>query len=77
MTVEENILIGFTKPQSELHKELVDTMKKIGWNLELNRKANTLSIAEQQLVELLRGFAQTCKDTRFWMSRQVHLLLKR
>ena len=33
MTVEENILIGFTKPQSELHKELVDTMKKIGWNL--------------------------------------------
>ena len=57
MTVEENILIGFTKPQSELHKELVDTMKKIGWNLELNRKANTLSIAEQQLVEL------TCKDT--------------
>lgn len=61
MTVEENILIGFTKPQSELHKELVDTMKKIGWNLELNRKANTLSIAEQQLVELLRGLLRHAK----------------
>jgi AI-2 transport system ATP-binding protein len=61
MTVEENILIGFNKPQSELHKELVDTMKKIGWNLELGRKANTLSIAEQQLVELLRGLLRHAK----------------
>ena len=41
MSVEENILIGFTRPQAELHKELIDTMKSIGWNLELNRKANT------------------------------------
>ena len=36
-------------------------MKKIGWNLELNRKANTLSIAEQQLVELLRGLLRHAK----------------
>lgn len=61
MTVEENILIGFTKPQAELHRELVETMQKIGWNLELNRKANTLSIAEQQLVELLRGLLRHAK----------------
>lgn len=61
MSVEENILIGFTRPQAELHKELVDTMKSIGWNLELNRKANTLSIAEQQLVELLRGLLRHAK----------------
>ena len=43
MSVEENILIGFTRPQAELHKELIDTMKSIGWNLELNRKANSSS----------------------------------
>ncbi len=55
MTVEENILIGFNRPQRELRKELVETMESIGWRLELDRKASTLSIAEQQLVELLRG----------------------
>ena len=27
----------------------------IGWNLDLNRKAGSLSIAEQQMVEILRG----------------------
>ncbi len=55
MTVEENILIGFTQSKAELHKELVETMGEIGWNLDLSRKASSLSIAEQQLVEILRG----------------------
>ena len=55
MTVEENITIGFDKSKAELHKELVDTMADIGWNLDLGRKAGSLSIAEQQLVEILRG----------------------
>ena len=55
MTVEENILIGFTQSKAELHKELVETMEEIGWNLDLSRKASSLSIAEQQLVEILRG----------------------
>ena len=55
MNVEENILIGFSKSKSELHQELLDTMKEIGWNLDLTRKASSLSIAEQQLVEILRG----------------------
>ena len=49
MTVEENITIGFDKSKAELHKELVDTMADIGWNLDLGRKAGSLSIAEQQL----------------------------
>lgn len=55
MSVEENILIGFNKKKSELHKELLEVMKEVGWNLDLNRKASSLSIAEQQLVEILRG----------------------
>lgn len=55
MTVEENITIGFDRGKADLHRELVDTMADIGWNLDLNRKAGSLSIAEQQLVEILRG----------------------
>ena len=55
MTVEENVIIGFDKSKAELHKELVDTMRDVGWNLDLGRKAGSLSIAEQQMVEILRG----------------------
>ena len=55
MTVEENILIGFRQSKAELHRELLATMKEAGWDLDLSRKASSLSIAEQQLVEILRG----------------------
>ena len=55
MTVEENILIGFEKSKAELHKELIETMEEVGWHIDLTRKASSLSIAEQQLVEILRG----------------------
>ena len=55
MTVEENIIIGFPQGKSELHRELLSVMEEVGWNLDLNRKASSLSIAEQQLVEILRG----------------------
>ena len=55
MSVEENIIIGFDRGKAELRRELVDTMAEIGWDLDLSRKASSLSIAEQQLVEILRG----------------------
>ena len=55
MTVRENITIGFEAPKAELNKMLEDTMKEIGWELDLDRKAMTLSIAEQGMVEILRG----------------------
>ncbi len=55
MTVEENITIGFDTPKAELHRELIETINGIGWKLDLGRKASSLSIAEQQLVEILRG----------------------
>ena len=61
MNVEENITIGFDRSKAELHKELVDTMADIGWNLDLGRKASSLSIAEQQLVEILRGILRHAK----------------
>lgn len=61
MSVEENITIGFDTPKGELHKELEATMKEVGWNLDLARKAGSLSIAEQQMVEILRGILRHAK----------------
>lgn len=61
MTVEENILIGFTENQNELHNRLIALLEQLGWELKLDRKANTLSIAEQQLVEILRGLLRNSR----------------
>jgi AI-2 transport system ATP-binding protein len=55
MTVEQNVLMGFREKKSLLRKKLSDLVKQLGWNLDLFRSARTLSIAEQQLVEILRG----------------------
>lgn len=61
MSVEENVTIGFDTPKAELRRELVDTMREVGWNLDLTRKASSLSIAEQQMVEILRGILRHAK----------------
>ena len=61
MTVEENIIIGFKEKAGELHKRLVKIMDDIGWHLDLDRKALSLSIAEQQLVEILRGLLREAR----------------
>ena len=63
MTVEENILVGvgFDAPAAELRRRLIQLMDEIGWRLDLTRKANSLSIAEQQLVEILRGLLRNAK----------------
>lgn len=61
MTVEENIIMGFHEKAVELHKRLVRIMDEIGWHLDLDRKALSLSIAEQQLVEILRGLMREAR----------------
>ena len=61
MTVLENILMGFNENEGELKKRLDDCMKELNFDLNLQRKANTLSIAEQQLVELLRGMMRNAQ----------------
>ena len=47
--------------KSELHTKIVAIIEQLGWNLQLDRKANTLSIAEQQLVEIIRGLLRNAK----------------
>ena len=61
MTVLENILMGFSENEGELKKRLNECMKELNFDLNLQRKANTLSIAEQQLVELLRGMMRNAQ----------------
>jgi len=61
MTVLENILMGFNEKEAELKKRLEKHMEGLGFELNLQRKANTLSIAEQQLVEILRGLMREAK----------------
>lgn len=55
MTVEENIIIGFNEKRSVLHERLLELLDLTSWYLDLTRSASTLSIAEQSLVEILRG----------------------
>jgi len=61
MSVEENIMIGFREKKSVLRKKLLALMKEIGWNIDLSRFAMSLSIAEQQLVEILRGLLRQAR----------------
>lgn len=61
MTVRENIVIGFDEGASELESRLRSVMDEIGWSLDLDRKASTLSIAEQGMVEILRGLMRNPK----------------
>ena len=63
MTVEENILVGvgFDASGAELRRQLTQLMDDIGWHLDLTRKASSLSIAEQQLVEILRGLLRNAE----------------
>jgi len=61
MTVLENILMGFHESAAELKKRLARHMEELGFKLNLQRKASTLSIAEQQLVEILRGLMREAK----------------
>ena len=61
MTVEENITIGFPQKSSELHTKIVHLIRHLGCKLQLDRKADTLSIAEQQQVEIIRGLLRDSK----------------
>ncbi len=61
MTVAENVTMGFQGRKSDLDRELRRVMDEIGWQLDLERTASTLSIAEQGMVEILRGLMRHSK----------------
>jgi len=61
MTVEQNLTIGFRKNKNEVREESAKLIKELGWNLDLNRLAVTLSIAEQQQLEIIKGLLRKSK----------------
>lgn len=61
MTVEQNLTIGFRKNKQTVKAEALQLIKKLGWNLDLNRLAATLSIAEQQQLEIIKGLLRKAK----------------
>ncbi|MDR7237580.1 sugar ABC transporter ATP-binding protein [Neobacillus drentensis] len=61
MTVEQNLTIGFWKGKHEVREEAEKLIKELGWNLDLKRLAATLSIAEQQQLEIIKGLLRKSK----------------
>ncbi|MEH7305979.1 sugar ABC transporter ATP-binding protein, partial [Neobacillus drentensis] len=61
MTIRENITIGLKVNKAECEKRIMNYLSDLGWNLDLSRRGISLSIAEQQLVELLRGLIRNAK----------------
>jgi AI-2 transport system ATP-binding protein len=61
MTVEQNLTIGFSKDKNEVREESVKLIKELEWNIDLNRYAATLSIAEQQQLEIIKGLLRKSK----------------
>lgn len=58
MTVEENILIGIPGKKIILQNKVKNLISKLGWKLRLHETALSLSIAEKQLVEIIRGLVR-------------------
>ena len=61
MTVLENILIGLQGKINEQKVKLQSLIKDLKWDINLERRADTLTIAEQQLVEILKGLIRNPK----------------
>lgn len=61
MSIFENIIIGIIGDKNILLEKVDVLTKKFDWKVDLKRKAYTLSIAEQQIVEILRGLLRKSK----------------
>ncbi|MEG0426008.1 MAG: sugar ABC transporter ATP-binding protein [Cetobacterium sp.] len=61
MNIFENIILGIDGDKGVLFKEVELLLLKFDWKVDLKRKAYTLSIAEQQIVEIMRGLLRKSK----------------
>lgn len=55
MTIEENICIGLKGKKKELKVKIQQLIDSLGWDIDLKKLGGSLSIAQQQLVEIVRG----------------------
>ncbi|MBD1379447.1 sugar ABC transporter ATP-binding protein [Metabacillus arenae] len=58
MSVEENIMIGLPDKKKVLKEKMENIIRNLCWKLELDQSALSLSIAEQQLLEIIRGLVR-------------------
>ncbi|WP_226036099.1 sugar ABC transporter ATP-binding protein [Aquibacillus saliphilus] len=61
MTVEQNLTIGFNKDKSDVKEQSKNLIEELGWDIDLNRLANSLTIAEQQQLEIIKGLLREAK----------------
>lgn len=61
MTIEQNLTIGFHKKKQEVRESAKKLIEQLGWNFDLSRYAISLSIAEQQQVEIIKGLLRDSK----------------
>ena len=61
MTIEENVLLGLSGGKASNKQKLEKLIAELGWKLDIKRQATTLSIAEQQLVEIIKGLIRDSK----------------
>ena len=55
MTIEENICIGLKGNSKKLKVKVQQLIDSLSWDIDLNEQGESLSIAQQQLVEIIRG----------------------
>ncbi|MBY7112513.1 sugar ABC transporter ATP-binding protein [Bacillus sp. FSL M8-0063] len=55
MTIEENICIGLKGKKKELKVKIKQLINSLGWGIDLKELGGSLSVAQQQLVEIVRG----------------------
>jgi len=58
MTIEENITIGLKGKLKEQRTKILKVIERVRWDIDINQLGLSLSIAEQQLVEILRGLVR-------------------
>ncbi|MFC4025173.1 sugar ABC transporter ATP-binding protein [Oceanobacillus longus] len=61
MTVEQNISIGFSSGKINIKEETEKIVEELGWKIDLNRLAASLTIAEQQQLEIIKGLLRNAK----------------
>ena len=61
MSVEQNLTIGLNRKKQVVREQAKKLIHQLGWDLDLNRFANSLSIAEQQQVEIIKGLLRNAK----------------
>lgn len=61
MTVEQNLYIGMKLKKAAVREKAKMLMNQLGWSMDLNRYAYSLSIAEQQQVEIIKGLIRNAK----------------